>query len=175
MDNQSPSQPTPGGEPQDANALDEMKEGTSTTRDINEDASEALKRFEVEQQAKRQEQAGLGYAPIEDAANVSIEVQSAMTPLVITFKDEIVIGRRDPATQDAPEVDLSPYGAYQMGISRRHAIIRLRSKRLEVYDLGSRNGTYVNGKRLTAHQPVTLSNGATVRIGKLEMKIYVRG
>lgn len=152
--------------------IDEMKEGNSTTHDITEDAEEALKRYEAEQQNKRNE---LGYLPIEgENATLSIEVQSSISPLVITVDDEVTLGRRDPATQDAPEIDLTPYGAYQLGISRRHAVIRLRNKRLEIFDLGSRNGTYLNGKRLAPHQPTPIPNGAALRLGKLELKIYIK-
>src|SRR5439155_19076584 len=49
--------------------------------------------------------------------------------------------------------------------SRRHAYLTaLPDGRCEVGDLGSRNGTYVNGQRLSG--PVALSGGEEVRIGQ---------
>ncbi len=48
-------------------------------------------------------------------------------------------------------------------ISRRHAMIHVRDGRAEIEDLGSRNGTRVGGRRITARQ--TLKIGATVSLG----------
>ncbi|HEX2125257.1 MAG TPA: trypsin-like peptidase domain-containing protein [Thermoleophilaceae bacterium] len=48
--------------------------------------------------------------------------------------------------------------------SRRHASLReLPDGRVELTDLGSRNGTFVNGQQVTA--PVVLSGGEEIRIG----------
>lgn len=48
-------------------------------------------------------------------------------------------------------------------VSRRHAQISLSDGRCFVADLGSGNGTFVNGQRLTA--PVALAEGDQVRLG----------
>ena len=49
-------------------------------------------------------------------------------------------------------------------VSRRHAVIRRRMRGHEVIDLGSTNGTYVNGVRVTS--PVLLKRGDAVNFGK---------
>ena len=48
------------------------------------------------------------------------------------------------------------------GISRRHACITLANERLTIEDLGSKNGTYVDGERIEA--PRELQNGDEIRI-----------
>ena len=48
-------------------------------------------------------------------------------------------------------------------VSRHHALIRVSSERLLVEDLGSRNGTWVNGRRLAG--PAELRAGDAVRVG----------
>ena len=48
-------------------------------------------------------------------------------------------------------------------VSRHHAVVRVTSERLLVEDLGSRNGTWVHGRRLAG--PTELSAGDTVRVG----------
>ncbi|MBN2387076.1 MAG: FHA domain-containing protein [Anaerolineales bacterium] len=50
--------------------------------------------------------------------------------------------------------------------SRRHAELRATPARLELVDLGSTNGTYLNGKRLPAHQLQVLSPGDEIFFGK---------
>ena len=51
-------------------------------------------------------------------------------------------------------------------ISGVHCRVRSASSGIEVCDLGSRNGTYVNGNRLMPNQPVILRPGDTVSIYK---------
>ncbi|HEV8323693.1 MAG TPA: FHA domain-containing protein [Myxococcota bacterium] len=49
--------------------------------------------------------------------------------------------------------------------SREHAAVRVGPAGVEVEDLGSRNGTFVNDARLGAHTPVALRAGDLVRLG----------
>ncbi len=56
-------------------------------------------------------------------------------------------------------------------VSRRHAAIRVTGDRLEVEDLGSTNGTFVNGERV---QKASLSEGDRLLIGTSIIRI-VRG
>jgi len=48
-------------------------------------------------------------------------------------------------------------------VSRHHALVRVTSERLLVEDLGSRNGTWVQGRRLAG--PAELNAGDVVRVG----------
>jgi hypothetical protein len=71
---------------------------------------------------------------------------------------ELVIGRENAdLTVDDAEV------------SRRHVAVRLQSGQLEVEDLGSANGTFVNGSRIEG--PVKVGGGAKIRIGKTEFEV----
>lgn len=100
-----------------------------------------------------------------------LEVEGAPTPILLSPKYETTIGRRDPATGTQPDVDLSAYSGYRLGVSRKHAIIRLNNKLLEIYDLGSSNGTSVNGTRLVAHQPQPLRDGDEIMLGKMVVRV----
>ncbi|HVU12707.1 MAG TPA: FHA domain-containing protein, partial [Phototrophicaceae bacterium] len=95
----------------------------------------------------------------------------APTPLLITPKAETTLGRRDPTTGTQPDVDLSAYAGYRLGVSRNHAVIRLKNRLLEIFDLGSSNGTSVNGVRLAPHQPHVLRDGDEIMLGKMMIRV----
>ena len=137
------------------------------TYDLTDDVQEALARMNAEDMIPTTD------IKIDaDELTLKVEIRGASTPLLLTITgDDTVLGRRDPSSQVTPELDLTPYGGYQMGISRRHAILRLKDKHLEVIDLGSRNGSYLNGNRLVAHQEKQVSNGSELRLGKIVMRL----
>jgi phage tail-like protein len=54
-------------------------------------------------------------------------------------------------------------------ISRRHARLDCTLTGCQITDLGSSNGTYVDGEKLPPHTPLPLSHSAEIRIGALEM------
>jgi predicted component of type VI protein secretion system len=80
---------------------------------------------------------------------------------------ELVIGRVNPYTGDAPDIDLETCGGKEMGVSRRHALISRPGNTLGIVDLGSDNGTYVNGQRLPPNTHGELQNGDEIRLGHL--------
>jgi hypothetical protein len=71
---------------------------------------------------------------------------------------ELVIGRKnaDLMIDDAE-------------VSRRHAAVRLKDGQLEVEDLGSANGTFVNGSKIEG--PVKVGGGAKIRVGQTEFEV----
>ncbi|MAS34837.1 MAG: hypothetical protein CL610_12575 [Anaerolineaceae bacterium] len=85
--------------------------------------------------------------------------------------DELVLGRIDPDTGDSPPIDLTAYKAAEKGVSRRHAVITRRETALNLIDLGTTNGTFLNGQRLVANQPRVLRDGDEVRLGHLVLRI----
>src|SRR5271163_2988821 len=60
-------------------------------------------------------------------------------------------------------------------VSREHAMFEVTSDAVFVQDLGSRNGTEVNSKKLTAHEPYTLKNGDLVKVGPLTFAVSIEG
>jgi molecular chaperone DnaK (HSP70) len=50
--------------------------------------------------------------------------------------------------------------------SRLHAELRIATDKLEVVDLGSTNGTFLNGERLAPNQPRSLKPGDEIHFGK---------
>ena len=84
---------------------------------------------------------------------------------------ELIMGRADPKTGDAPEVNLTPYEALDKGVSRQHAAIIRKEGSLYLVDMSSANGTYLNGQRLVPQQPRVLRDGDDIRLGHLVVRI----
>ena len=74
---------------------------------------------------------------------------------------EIVIGRSADCQW------IIPSGA----VSRRHAVLRRRGDELVVEDLGSSNGTLVNGERLSG--PRTLRDRDKLQLGAVEIRVVI--
>lgn len=83
----------------------------------------------------------------------------------------IILGRYDATTETSPEVDLSGFKAEENGVSRRHARLSIQDDSLYITDLDAPNATYLNGLRLTAHQPRILRDGDEIRLGKLRLQV----
>jgi chromosome segregation ATPase len=77
------------------------------------------------------------------------------------FKDRLTIGRTD-------ENDIQLKSAY---ISRRHAVVATEGDKTRVIDWGSKNGVFVNSKRIKEH---FLSNGDIMSVGNAEFRYEER-
>jgi pSer/pThr/pTyr-binding forkhead associated (FHA) protein len=84
-------------------------------------------------------------------------------------KDDILIGREDPLSEPPifPDIDMTPYGGEEGGVSRRHARIMRRENDYLVEDLQSTNYTKLNGQRLAPRTPSILVDGSRVDFGKI--------
>ncbi len=69
----------------------------------------------------------------------------------------------------------SPYIINHADVSRRHARIRVMKNRVFIEDLGSTNGTSVNGQSIEDRGPVSVDNGDQIIIGSVVMKLRVLG
>lgn len=83
----------------------------------------------------------------------------------------LLIGRQDRHTGSIPDVDLSGFDAYELGVSRRHARLEQREDRLYLADLGSSNGTCLGGRRISPHQAVLVRDGDEIMCGHLRLLI----
>jgi pSer/pThr/pTyr-binding forkhead associated (FHA) protein len=74
--------------------------------------------------------------------------------------DEVYVGREgDGVTLDDPE------------LSRRHAVLRASQELVTIEDLGSRNGTFVNGKRIDS--VTTIGHGDVVKLGATSFDVDI--
>lgn len=115
-----------------------------------------------------------GSASVGKTTSVVIHFRNTSEPLVVELSDRIVFGRADTSSPRQPDVDLNPYGALEKGVSRIHAAIERSDDVLTLVDMGSSNGTNLNGQRLIQDQPRVLRDGDEIRFGKLIAHLYFR-
>jgi pSer/pThr/pTyr-binding forkhead associated (FHA) protein len=115
-----------------------------------------------------------GTARFEQDANIVLHIHDAPKPVTLRPAQETILGRHDEASGTTPDLDLTPYNALEKGVSRIHAAIRRGEDTLTLVDLGSVNGTHLNGQRLIPNQPRVLRDGDEVRLGKLVVHVYFR-
>ena len=92
--------------------------------------------------------------------------------LLVNVGKSVVFGRRSGIAGDTePDVDLNPFGAAEKGVSRQHIKIQYKSPLFYVTDLGSSNGTWLNGRRLVPNSGRPLRHGDELRLGQLKMSV----
>ena len=90
-------------------------------------------------------------------------------PRMVVSIDGVVI-KEVPFTKERTTVGRRPYNDVvidNLAVSGEHAVFLMNGDDVEVEDLGSTNGTYVNGKAIK-RQP--LRNGDTVELGKYKIR-----
>lgn len=113
-------------------------------------------------------------APARSAlAPASLLVRSSGATIALPAAAQVVVGRADPVSNFFPDLDLTPHGAVDGGVGRRHARLFVQGGQIMVEDLDSTNGTFRNGARLAARQPVPLANGDELRLGNLAFTVQV--
>ena len=114
-----------------------------------------------------------GSARFNARTNLILGIEEDPRTLVFDATEitELVIGREDPKTGEAPEVDLTPYDAIEKGVSRRHAAIVRKDGSLYLVDKNSANGTFLNGQKLVPEQSRVLRDGDDIRLGHLTVRI----
>ena len=105
--------------------------------------------------------------------SISLEICDTKRALELPLSKPIHMGRIDPIGNIFPEVDLTMDGGAEKGVSRRHARIMKRAQQIFIEDLGSSNGTFINGQKLMPYFPEQLSNGDELRLGTLQIKIIL--
>lgn len=87
---------------------------------------------------------------------------------------EYTFGRIIERQAIIPDIDLSDYDAFGKGVSRQHAIIKILEKQVVIADMGSANGTRINGQILLPQINYPLNHGDVLTLGKLRMQVIIK-
>jgi hypothetical protein len=104
---------------------------------------------------------------------ISLHIIETGQILPLADRTEFTLGRSAEGQPIVPDVDLSTYNAYANGVSRLHAAIKLVKNQIVVVDLGSSNGTYLNGVRLSPYIETPISHGDLLYLGKLKIQVLI--
>ena len=104
------------------------------------------------------------------ADEIALLIEGERVPLIVRVTDSVVVGRYSQHMQEQPHIDLIPYGAFEKGVSRFHALLHRIGDELMVEDLASSNGTWINGRRLEARLATPVKSGDYLRFGHLRMQ-----
>src|ERR1700692_2627708 len=95
-------------------------------------------------------------APVATAApalTARLIVEADNQEFDLSGKDTIVIGREDAVSNIFPDVDLTPHGGEEGGVSRLHARIFVENGQYMLEDENSTNFTFLNRQRLAGKTP----------------------
>jgi hypothetical protein len=104
---------------------------------------------------------------------ISLNMIESGQILPLADRTEFTLGRSAEGQPIVPDVDLSPYNAYANGVSRLHAVLKLIQEQIIIMDLGSSNGTYLNGNRLPPYVETPVAHGDIVNLGKLKIQMLI--
>src|SRR5690606_24109287 len=94
-----------------------------------------------------------------------IEVQQEGQPTLTRLYEQntLLLGR-------STEVQI---GISDPGVSRNHLEITRKNGKIWITDLGSANGTFVNGTQLTAHAKTVYNLGDPIQVGSQRIQISI--
>jgi hypothetical protein len=146
-------------------------EGSSGTRSLG---NEENKTIPAPPPVRPAEAPRTGGTVFEAQSQLRVEIPGAPAPIMLTPTEEreLLFGRLDATANIVPDIDFTPHAAYQLGISRKHASVVLKSRQLYIKDLRSSNGTFVNNIRLVPFELYPLRNGDEVKLGQLVIKVF---
>lgn len=91
-------------------------------------------------------------------------------PIDVSTFPEIVLGRAGDLSHEHT-IDLTEFDAFTLGVSRRHALIRVSDGKYTLTDINSSNGTWLNGNRLLPNKPHDLPSKSVIQLGRLKLVV----
>ena len=113
-----------------------------------------------------------GTATLGQHSEIKLHILGVPQPIVARLDPAIILGRPENDEAADMNVNLSAYGAADLGVSRQHAVLELQRKTVILTDLGSTNGTFLNDQPVLANQRRVVRDNDEIRLGRLIIHIY---
>jgi pSer/pThr/pTyr-binding forkhead associated (FHA) protein len=102
-----------------------------------------------------------------------LSIEPGVEPIILLPSDKPYLIGRNLSTQSYHNINLSPYNADLLGVSRRHAVLYSTIDGWLVEDLGSTNGTYVNENQLDTKESHIVRRGDLLQFGLLIAQVEI--
>jgi len=109
-------------------------------------------------------------SPAPAALSARLIVEADSQEFDLSGKDNVLIGREDAVSNIFPDVDLTPHGGEEGGVSRMHARIFVENGQYMLEDENSTNFTFLNRQKLTAKTPTPLHDSDEIKLGRVLMR-----
>jgi hypothetical protein len=113
-------------------------------------------------------------APVASSAPAALSarlvVEADNQEFDLSGKDNVMIGREDAVSNIFPDVDLTPHGGEEGGVSRMHARIFVENGLYMLEDENSTNFTFLNRQKLTAKTPMALHDNDEIKLGRVLLR-----
>ena len=107
-------------------------------------------------------------APAALSARLIVEADNQEFDL--SGKDNVMLGREDAVSNIFPDVDLTPHGGEEGGVSRMHARIFVENGLYMLEDEDSTNFTFLNRQKLTAKTAMALHDNDEIKLGRVLLR-----
>ena len=104
------------------------------------------------------------------ALNARLIVEADNQEFDLSGKDNVLIGREDAVSNIFPDVDLTPHGGEEGGVSRMHARIFVENGQYMLEDENSTNFTFLNRQKLAAKTPTPLHDDDEIKLGRVLLR-----
>jgi len=91
--------------------------------------------------------------------------------VTVPINEGYILGRSDNASSYLPDIDFLNHEAQEAGVSRRHAVLLHHKGLIQIVDLESINGSFLNGRRLSPDVPYIFKSGDKLSLANLEIII----
>jgi pSer/pThr/pTyr-binding forkhead associated (FHA) protein len=141
------------------------------------DNYEALQKFQENATLKPEEslEAGILSSPQTGfhQTGVSLYILDSEQMIALEGQSEFTLGRNSEGQAVFSDVDLTPFRGYELGVSRLHTSIKIEDGQIFATDLGSANGTRINGLEIPSNNPHRLQHGDIITLGKMKIQILI--
>ncbi len=99
--------------------------------------------------------------------------QESGQEIAANSEEKFILGRTVEGVEETI-IDLSAFGAYGLGVSRLHVLVRKTATGYEISDMDSTNGTWLNDEELVPNKFYPIDSGSHIRMGKMQIIVLFR-
>lgn len=112
-------------------------------------------------------------APKKKDPNISLHIVENGKVVHLSDRKDFTLGRAIEGQSIIPDVDLTIFDAFAQGVSRMHCSLRIMNGDVYAMDLGSSNGTRLNGQKIVPHVEYSINHGDLLILGRLKIQVLL--